>query len=208
MMSMPIIFGWLATAATAAGYGLYIYSTIRPGGTRPSRMTWFILAALSSLTAWSYFQLGASSTFGTALFCAIGSIAVALLSIKYGHGGWELIDKITLLGVLVTCAIWYITGSAFVALIAALIVDFLALLPTMGKILKLPETEEFFPWFVTVVGSALNILALDVTRSNEWTAEMAVYPVYMIFVNGSVLALIARPQILRRRTIHADFPDS
>lgn len=199
-MTSAVVWGWLATVFAGLGYVLYAFSVVKDGGSRPSRMTWFILSAVSCISAWSYFELGASETFGAAVVSALGSTFIAVLSLKYGHGGWETIDKITLLGVLVTCVLWYITGSSLVALLAALPVDCLALMPTIAKVVKWPDTEEFVPWLVTIASNIVNVLALDVMRIHDWTFELAIYPFYMVAINGLILLLIARPRFLRNRS--------
>lgn len=192
-MAYSAFWGLLATVLSGVAIILYTRSMMKGGGSRPSRMTWFILAALSSISAWSYFHLGATYTFGAALMAAVGSITVAVLSLKYGHGGWQTIDKLTLAGVAITALIWWLTGSAFAALASALAIDFLALVPTIAKLWRWPKLEEATPWFVIVAGNICNVLALDVTRMAEWTIELAIYPLYMVLVNGFVLLMIVRP---------------
>jgi hypothetical protein len=192
-MSSSEIFGWLATLAAGFSYLAYFVSTVR-GRSRPSRMTWFILAALSVLAALSYYEVGATATFGAVVACAIGSSAIAIASIYYGDGGWQPIDLLTFTGVLFVGAIWYATGSPFLALISSLSVDFIALIPTVSKVRKRPDTEELMPWLVTLASNFLNILALDLSTINQWKVDLAVYPFYMLIVNGLVVFLIAMPK--------------
>ena len=70
-------------------------------------------------------------------------------------------------------------------------VDFLALFPTMAKTWKHPNWEEPFPWIVTVAASVLTVMAVAL----PWELEIAAYPVYLLIMNGVVLALIYRPKV-------------
>ena len=74
---------------------------------------------------------------------------------------------------------------------AAMAVDFLALFPTIAKTWKHPDWEETFPWIVTVVASALTVMAVAL----PWEIEIAAYPFYLLIMNGVVLALIFRPKV-------------
>jgi len=192
----PEFFMSLATIVGAIGYVLYLWSILR-GESKPKRMTWFLLAS----AGW-YFVLGNSSLDATdtlpALWVnAVGATLVALLSIKYGKGGWRTTDRVALGGVILTCLVWFTTEHPIVMLFSAAIVDCLALWPTIKDVAEEPESEEAFPWAVTVVGCFLNILALDVTMFQTWQFDTAFTPLYLFAINATVLALILRPQLIQ-----------
>jgi hypothetical protein len=190
-MPLPAAFGLLALAVTILSYVLYVRSA-RAGRSRPSRMTWALFTVLTTIAAASYWRVGATDTLPAAVVTAAGALAMALVSIRHGHGGWQPVDRLTLAGVILVGALWALTGNPLLALLAALTVDFLALVPTLAKLLHDPRSEEPFPWAVIVLASILNLLALDLTRVGDWTLGIAAYPVYMLAANLLTLALTLR----------------
>jgi hypothetical protein len=104
---------------------------------------------------------------------------------------WQRSDFVCLAGAAGVAAFGLLTKSPLSALCAAMAVDFLALLPTMAKTWKHPDWEEQFPWMVTVTASMLTVMAVPL----PWEIEIAGYPVYLLIMNGVVLALICRPKV-------------
>jgi hypothetical protein len=188
------IIGYVAGAITFLAYVLYARSILN-GKSRPSRSTWFIWTVLTFLIALSYSLTGADDTLWSAYGAAVGTLAIFLLSIKYGVGGWEKIDKFVLVGAVLGIGLWYYSGSAFIALLAYLTADLMGAIPTAVKTYVSPWEEEWFPWFVTVFANVLNVLALDVTAIGQWELDVAVYPFYMVVINGLILFFILRPKL-------------
>lgn len=215
MFFTPEYLGYAATLVAAYGYLLYILSTLltaegtpRPtgklwsaftkiasrlhvkGGSEPSRMTWFILMTIAWMLVYGNYASGADDTMGALIINAIGSTMVALLAIRYGVGGWESVDILALAGIVVTILIWYTTGSDFIGLLCSLGVDFIALSPTIWKLIWKPNLEEALPWKITVASGFINVLALDVFKIHDWEVATVVSPVYLLCINTIVLLLI------------------
>jgi hypothetical protein len=186
--------GYIAGLVTFLAYGLYAWSILK-GRTRPSRSTWFIWTALTILIAVSYSVTGADDTLWSAYGAGVGTFIIFLLSIKYGVGGFEMIDKFVLIGAVLGIMLWYISGSAFLALLAYLTADLMGAIPTAVKTYISPWEEEWFPWAVTVSANVLNVIALDFTNFTQWELDVAVYPFYMILINGLILFFILRPRL-------------
>jgi hypothetical protein len=176
--------GILAAALATISHIFYIVAIIR-GQTKPSRITWFIWAALGIIIASTYYYSGARSTLWVPIGEAFWYTAIAILSVKYGVGGWQKIDKIALVGVAISGVLWYISGSPIWGLVAALGVDLMAAAPTIYKSYKNPETEDKSAWILTSLGSLINVIAI-----NSWVFSIIVYPLYMLIMNGSITALL------------------
>ena len=179
-------FGIVAAVVALLSHVFYIIAIIK-GETKPSRVTWFIWAMLGTILATSYYYSGARTTLWLPAVEAISYITIAILSIKYGVGGWTTIDKIALIGAASSALLWYLSGSPVITLIAALIIDFMAAAPTIYKSFKDPETEDRTAWVLTVIGSIMNFIAI-----NEWSLSIAIYPVYMLTMNGFITILLFR----------------
>jgi hypothetical protein len=170
-------------------YLLYARSILR-GRTRPNTATWVGTGAVWFVALLSYFLVGARDTLWFVAASTAGSFLVALLSLRYGVK-WQRFDFVCLTGAAGAGALGFLTESPLNALYAAMLVDFLALLPTMAKTWKHPDWEEGFPWIVTVAASVLTVMAATL----PWSIEIAAYPVYLLVINALVLALIYRPKM-------------
>ncbi len=186
MPDIHAILGVLAGIVAFLAYIIYIIAIVR-GFTKPSRTTWWIWSALGIIIGFSYFLSGAEDTIWVPLGEVIGPLAIAILSIKYGVGGWTPIDKFAIIGSLVSLVLWGISGSALVALVASLSIDFLAVIPTVFKTYYNPQEEDRLAWSLTGIGNFLNLFAVE-----KWIFAIAVYPVYAAVIDGVVLALLFR----------------
>lgn len=223
MFISPENIGLIATLVGAGGYFLYVLSIILPGrgkfkpagkvwlyisllasklhvkgGSEPSRMTWFILATIAWMLVYGNYANGADATMGALIVNAIGSTVVAILSIKYGLGGWETIDKIALVCIALTVTIWHTTGNDFIGLLCSLGVDLIALSPTAWKLKNRPWLEEALPWQITVASCFINVLALNIFKISEWEIATAISPLYLFGINAIVLLLIVWPRQVPR----------
>ena len=191
---MTAIMGQIATVLAALAFAVYAWSILKPDGTRPSRMTWFLLASIGWIIAVSSYYAGATATLWPLVTNAAGSTIAAILAIKRGDGGWTRVDQVALAGVVATCLFAALTRNAFASLIAALVVDFIALLPTLAKLLRDARSEEALPWVLSVLSNLFNALAVDWFAGGRMTTELAVAPIYFLAGNGLILALILRPK--------------
>ena len=187
---MPIteVLGVTAGILTFFDFLLYSISIIK-GKTTPNRATWFILTIVGTVIFSSYYALGARATIWVALGYAVGPFIIFLLSIKLGEGGWSYLDKICLTGALISLIIWWQSGSALIALIMNIIIDFFGVIPTIKKSYSNPSSEEGFPWLLTFVTCILNIFAIETWKFNIW-----IYPVYMFITNGVIASLLYFPK--------------
>ena len=171
------LFGFLA-------FVLY-YISILKGKTRPNRATWFILTVVGALIALSYYASGARETLWVPVSYVIGPFIAFLLSIKYGVGGWTPFDRLCLFGCFVSIIFWKVSHSPEITLFLNILIDFFGILPTIKKSYLDPLSEDRTAWSMTVFASVLNIFAVG-----SWTLVIGVYPVYMLFFNGLIVALL------------------
>src|SRR3990167_692022 len=139
-------------------YFIYIAAILR-GTTKPNRATWWVL-----------------------------TLMIAILSIKYGEGKWERLDRVCLFGSVGSFLVWMILRSPFYALAVNVFIDFLALIPTVVKSYLRPWAEDKLAWTLTFVASVLNIFALE-----SWDIAISLYPVYLLLINTIVALCLWRP---------------
>jgi hypothetical protein len=184
-MEIQPILGVAAAVVATAAYIPYIISILK-GKTKPNRATWLIWAVLGIIICASYWFVGARSTFWYTL--PVGMITIALISLKYGVGGWTPFDRICLIGAAAGLLLWWVSGIPFTALAAGMLIDIIGYFPTMKKVWHDPGSEDRLTWGIFFVAAVLNLMAVD-----RWTLEIATYPAYIIVFNSIMLALLFRP---------------
>jgi hypothetical protein len=186
-MTIHVFLGVTAGALGLAANPLYVVAMVR-GSTKPSKVTWWVLAALHLFLAASYYAAGARETIWLPVAYAISFLLVAVLSVRYGESGWRTTDTISLLGLSASGAAWCISRGPQMGLAIATCVEFFAIIPTIEKAYRRPSTEDRPAWLVATVAASLNVLAVD-----SWTPAIAAYPAYLLASNGLIAWLLIRP---------------
>ena len=127
----------------------------------------------------------------------ISASVIAALSVKYGVGGWNLLDRFIIIACGGVLLVWYFSGSAIITLGAVLLIDLLAALPTIRKTYYHPETEDRLAWVMSLSGNGLNLLAIP-----AFTFADAAYPIYLFLMVAVVTELVLRPRHRRHRHEH------
>lgn len=185
-MDTRSIIGIIAGIIAFSSYFFYIPSIIK-GKTKPNRASWWIWGFLGTSIAISYYISGARTTMWVPLSEAVGPLLVALLSIKYGEGGWTRFDKKCIVGAAGVGFLWWVTSSSIIALVSYLLIDIIAVLPTIRKSLHRPENEDKIAWGLTFTGQFLNIFAVE-----KLIFSILIYPIVMIITNGTIFGLLFR----------------
>ena len=74
--------------------------------------------------------------------------------------------------------------------------DGAALVPTIQHARKTPHEEDRLAWTLTVLGDFLAVVAID-----HWTFGVALYPIYMVAINGIVLFYLYRPRLIQENAL-------
>lgn len=184
--------GIIAGCISALAFVPYFISIIG-GKTKPNRVTWWIWFWLGILLYYSYKASGANDTLWVALIYIITPLITAILSIKYGVGGWSKFDLICLACSIISSLFWFLSGSAFIALLLFLSIDFFGALPTIKKTYYYPEQENRVAWFLMVIANLVNIFA-----AGKFNFSIIVYPLYMFIVGSVILGLSLRKSSLQQ----------
>ena len=178
------LIGKAAGILALVAYIPYFIAMIR-GTTRPSRATWWIWSVVGIVFGASYYSSGAVDTIWVPISNVIGPFITAILSLKYGEGGWTPFDRKCLAGAAMSLALWWVFDSPLVALVTVIAVDFLGALPTIVKTHHDPESEDRFAWSISLVGNIMNMFAIKL-----WSFAIMTYPVYMLCVCSIINGLI------------------
>lgn len=164
----------------------YIASILR-GSTKPNRVTWFVWASVGVLILFTYHELEGKAGFILTVAGALCQLIVALLSIKYGTGGTSVLDRVCFALVIVAYLIWWLTGFALYPYVLAVCIDLFAVTPTFSKTYHDPGSEDLAAWSICTIGVLLSVLAIE-----QWSFAEALFPVYALCVELTVVLLILR----------------
>ena len=180
------IFGIVAGIFAFVAYIVYAKAILR-GSTKPSRMTWIIIALMSWILLLSYRFSGADTTIWVLVGEAFVVSFVAVISIKRGVGGTDKTDIVCLLGAIGSLFLWWIFNSSVLGLVASLTVDSFALWPTIKKSLKTPSHEDKLAWTLTEVSNTINLFAI-----NRLIFGVVIFPVWRFLLDGIVIYALYR----------------
>lgn len=186
-MTIFAVYGITAGLLSFAAISTYIVEVIR-GTTRPSRVTWWVLALLNACLTASYYASGARDTIWIPASYAVGFAIVAVLSLTKGEGSWSKWDTIPFIGAVISLFVWWRFQSAEAALYLIILTDFIGLAPTIFKTYRRPWTESKLAWGIATVASALNVAAVE-----HWYPAIYLYPLYVAVTNALIAGFIFFP---------------
>lgn len=183
-MNFHAVVGIVAGALSFLAFVPYVLSTLQ-GKNRPNRATWIIWTAVGVSLLASYAASGARETVWVAAANLLAFLFVLALSVKYGVGGWKVLDVCCLIGAALGFLLWWWFDSPLPTLYSGLFIDLVGAVPTLVKAWKEPESEDLLAWVLFFIANALNLLAIK-----EWSVVMASYPVYMVFITLALVAVL------------------
>ena len=169
----------------------YLFDILK-GKTKPQRTTWFIWTALGIVAFGSQTTLGAHWSLVYAGLNAAGNLAVFLLSLKFGVGGWRRQDVLALVIATVGVTVSLAVRAPLAALWGAIIADFAGAALTLRKSYLQPSTETSLTWFFAGTSSLLAAFAVG-----SWNFSLLLYPIYICFTTYGVLVAQALGHWLR-----------
>ena len=179
--------GLLAGALSLAGFAPYITAVLRQGA-RPNRATWWIWTVAGAIIFASYYSSGGGPSSWVAASYVLGPLAVALLSIWRGEGGFSRLDSACLGATGLSLAAWTFTKNPLLSLSMNIVVDAAGALPTIKKTWLAPRSESLSAWLLFLLADVLNLFAVP-----DWRNWNVAYPLYL-----TTLALVISALCLRR----------
>jgi hypothetical protein len=171
----------------------YLRDTIR-GTTKPNRATWFMWALAPLVASGVAYGAGADPWItAPVFFSGFWPLVIFLFSFTNREGYWRLTRLDWLCGALSFLAflIWLVTKSAEVAIILAILSDFLASVPTLTKLWKYPETETKITFVLTFVSFVFSTFAIRV-----WSIESAAFQIYLLAINFALMFAAYKQDII------------
>jgi hypothetical protein len=194
---MAEIFAIISAVLVLIGAPFYLVDILK-GTTKPERATWFIWSILGSIAFFSQRALGAHWSLLYAGIDALGSIIVFALSLKYGVGGWSLLDRIALFIALIGVGIAYYEHRPILAILGIMLADSAGAILTIRKTYTNPQSETSITWFGIGTSSLFGALSVGSFRP-----ALLLYPIYLTLGAYSVLLAKNLGKLAElRRSVH------
>jgi len=185
-------FVYVAAIINLVGLGAYALDTLR-GHTKPNRVTW-LLWTIAPLIAF-FAQISEGVGIGAVLTLAIGlgPLLILLASFVNKSAYWKITKfdiacgSVSLLALL----LWVVTGTGMIAIVLAIVADFMAGVPTIRKAYSHPETESSNAFLAGIIAAIITIFSLG-----SITFASLAFPLYLL-LNGILLYVIIRFPKLR-----------
>jgi len=187
-MSLQTIFIIISSVLALISPIVYSVAIIK-GKARPHRTTRFVLLIITSLTTASLFAQHNQVAIWLAAVSALQSVAIFILSLKRGMGGWSKSDIVCLVLALTGIVLWRITKNPVIALYFAVAAYFMGMIPAIIKTYRWPQTEVWTFFILDVFAAIFTLLALK-----HWTITEYLYPLYIMLINFFMVILIITPR--------------
>lgn len=187
----------LAIVATIIGIigGIpYIYNSYRKK-TKPHTVAWGIFLVLSIIAFASQYSLGARASLIFYGWFVINNLILVSLSLRKnaGYGDVNKVNVICALLALASIVIWKTTDSALLALICVLVADGIGAILIVIKSYKHPGTETIFMWYLGIIATFINILAVGKIDLAILAAPIQVFLFNVAIVTAILLGRKAHP---------------
>ncbi|MEL7167315.1 MAG: hypothetical protein AAFY52_08575 [Pseudomonadota bacterium] len=189
------LFGFASAVVSVIAFLPYIRDTLS-GKARPHRASWFIWSVLASIAFCAQAYEGATLTLWFAGAQAGMTIVICVISLTHGRGALlSRVDERALWLAAIGVVVWYFTDAAAYALAVTISVSLLGGVLTVAKAYRDPDTETMMKWALSVVASALALVALPV-----WDPVLLAYPLYILALNAAVVSamLLGRVALARQ----------
>jgi len=176
----------------------YIAGILR-GEVKPERMTRFLLAIITALSLVALVAGDDQSGVWLGLTSFIQSLAIGILSIRYGMGGTSRLD-IACLGL---CALgiglWIVSGESLFGLAISVVADLVACVPSLVKTYRYPHTEQSLAYVLDMFAGVC------IMAAGPFGWQALIFPGYLAVVNGVFVVLIAQPSWRKEQYKEAGF---
>jgi hypothetical protein len=178
---MTWLLGIIAGVVGVLAYIPYVRDILKRT-TKPERASWIIWSLEYAALFAAQAAKGATDSLWLIGLQLLGVLVIAALSIRYGFGGFGK-GKIVLLGCAILALIaWHFTNNASLAIIILVGIEMAAIVPTLIKTYRNPETETLSTW--AIIGVA-GLLALPAVASSELILYL--YPASLVVINFGVV---------------------
>lgn len=181
---MNEIIGYLSVIITLIAFGLYLRSIHRKE-TSPHVFTWFLWSILSSIALYIQMVGGAGPGLWVTAMTAFCSTVICVWAMYKTAIRFDLMDNLSLGAGLLMLVLWSILDNAYAILVAVILIEFAAFLPTVRKLRLFPSSEPRSVYLLVSLQFGLAIIAME-----QYNILTTAYPAVLVIMNLFVAGLI------------------
>ncbi|GGF58437.1 hypothetical protein GCM10011519_35350 [Marmoricola endophyticus] len=190
----------LGAALTLIGSSRYALATVR-GRTRPNRVTWFLWALAPLIGFVAQLDDGVGWPSVLTLSIGVGPAIIFVSSLVSTRSYWRItrFDLVCGAASLVALVVWLTVPDPEYAVVAAVLADLLAGIPTIRKAWSYPETEIATTFALGLANGVITLLTLD-----RWDLASWAFPAYLVALMTTMLVCIVGrpgPRLAGARTV-------
>ena len=125
----------------------------------------------------------------TVAFFTFGDLIVTgltlLLGLKDVIAKFSWVCGLCQIGALFGLMLWFVFNSPVIAILAAIIIDFIAAIPTLRHSWLRPEEETYQTFLVLVFASTLTLISLD-----SFNVASLSFAIYLLFINAAIAGTV------------------
>ncbi len=195
---MKETFAILAVLLAIPGNALYIRDILK-GRVRPHAYTWFVWTVVSGVVFFGQLAKGAGIGALPTAAAEMFTLAIFILSLKYGFREITKVDTFFLLLALAGIIPWAMTNDPTVSVIIAVSIDVIAFIPTFRKTWREPKSETPVLYSANVLRHILALLSMQ-----AYNVATTLHSIAMITTNSLMTLLL----VLRRPRMHLPVDDA
>ncbi|HEY4513625.1 MAG TPA: hypothetical protein VJH06_03895 [Candidatus Paceibacterota bacterium] len=190
---IPEQFAYIAIITSLAGASFYIRD-IFLGKTRPNFVSWFMWMLAPFVGVFLQIQAGAGFIYTLPVFMAgFVPFLVLIAALIKKNAYWKITFFDIACGIFSILALflWISTKNTTLSVIFAILADGLAVVPTLVKSWKAPETETGITYLSGIINNTIGLFII-----NSWVFSIYSLYIYFIIANLSIVLCIYRKKIL------------
>lgn len=187
--------GKIAGVLAFLGYIPYLLSIVRRK-TLPNPATWWIWSIMGAILLASYYAAGNQDAIWVPISYFVGPTVTAILSVRYGRNEFSKFEWYCLAGAGFSLLLWWLTESPEIALTINIMIDLIAIAPTLRKTYFKPDSEDPLSWSIFWVANTLNVCV--VLLSGNITYGALAYPLELFLLPTSIMFLVIRGKLLSK----------
>jgi hypothetical protein len=166
----------------------YLYDTVI-GRAQPNRVTWFLWGLFPMIIFVAQRAQGVEGLSWASFAAGFMPFLILLASFLNEKAYWktEPKDYALMAAAVFAFVLWALTDNPNLAILFALVADFLAGLPTLLKAYRYPGTESWVAYAISTVGFGVAILAIP-----SFTFENYAFITYLFLLNLFLAAFSSR----------------
>ncbi len=190
-------FVFIGVAAASIGGFSYFLDTIK-GKIKPNKVSWLLWAVAPLLAFFAEASQGVGIQSLTTFIVGFVPLVVFLGSFVNKKAYWNLTKLDIACGVL-SCLgllLWYVSRQGNIAILFAILADFIAAFPTIVKSWNNPESESASVFIGSLINALIGLLVIK-----TWDFKYYAFPLYLVFICALIACLISFRPVKKLKTL-------